>query len=160
MKTKFGPAGWVRTALVLGAAAVAPSLSAAGRWATLEAIHQIENPKELSRPGAHGELGAYQFRESTWRMHTSEAFVRALDRAESDRVAVRHYDWLKRGLERAGLVASPYNIALACNGGLAATVTGRVIAASHDYARRAEALAEIYDGRRNAVALGRGLGSD
>lgn len=154
MKTKFGPSGWVfQTVLLAGIVAwTAPAASAAGRWATLEAIHQIENPRELTRPGTRGELGAYQFRETTWRMHSSQPFARALDRAQSDRVAVQHYEWLKKGLERAGLPVTPYNIALAWNGGLEAVVLGRVVAASHDYARRAETLAEIYDGRRNAVA--------
>jgi len=154
MKTKFGPSGWFfQTVLLAGIVAwAAPAVNAAGRWATLEAIHQIENPRELTRPGTRGELGAYQFRETTWRMHSSQPFSRALDRAQSDRVAVQHYEWLKKGLERAGLPVTPYNIALAWNGGLEAVVLGRVVAASHDYARRAETLAEIYDGRRNAVA--------
>src|SRR2546430_6926225 len=36
------------------------------RQVTLEAIHNLENPRDLTRPGPRGELGAYQFRESTW----------------------------------------------------------------------------------------------
>lgn len=152
MKTKFEPAGWFQTALVIGAVVLTiPAINAAGRWATLEAIHQIENPKEVSRPGTHGELGAYQFRETTWRMHSKEPFRRALDRAQSDLVAVRHYEWLKKGLEQAGVPITPYNIALAWNGGLETAVLGRSVAASHDYARRAETLAVVFEQRRNTA---------
>ncbi len=122
-----------------------PSARATGRWATLEAIHHLENPRNLTRPGAKGELGAYQFRASTWRMYTSVPFSRALERRESDRVAVAHYEGLRRGLERAGLTATPYLIALAWNGGLAAAVNGRSPAVAHDYAHRAVNLAEELD---------------
>ncbi|MSU53447.1 MAG: hypothetical protein EXS41_08660 [Opitutaceae bacterium] len=119
-----------------------PAGRAAGRWATLEAIHHLENPRNLARPGAKGELGAYQFRASTWHMYTSVPFSRALDRLESDRVAVQHYEWLRRGLERAGQTATPYLIALAWNSGLDAAVNGRSPAVAHDYAQRAVNLAE------------------
>ncbi len=111
-------------------------LKASERWETLEAIHWIENPRNSSRPGPYGELGAYQFREATWRMHTTAPFARALDRKASDDVAVRHYEWLKQGLVRNGLEATPYNIALAWNGGLGATVRGTVPSAARDYAER------------------------
>lgn len=119
----------------------------ASRWATLEAIHKLENPENHTRPGARGELGAYQFRVTTWRMHTSTPFVRAIDRETSDLVAMRHYEWLKRGLEAARLPSTPYNIALAWNGGLAAAVAGRSPRAAHDYAQRAANLAADYDRR-------------
>lgn len=88
------------------------------------------------QPGRHGELGPYQFRRSTWRMHTGLPFEQALDRDASQEVAIRHYEWLRRGLVRAGLAATPYNIALAWNGGLTATIRGRTSAASHRYAER------------------------
>lgn len=120
---------------------------ASERWATLEAIHQLENPRNLTRPGRYGELGAYQFRPSTWRMHTQVPFQRALDRDMSDLIAVRHYDWLQRNLEAAGVPASPYNIALAWNGGLNATIAGRASAAAHNYASRAVNLAGVYAAR-------------
>lgn len=119
-----------------------PSALAAGRWATLEAIHCLENPRNLTRPGPFGELGAYQFRSSTWRMHTKVPFARANDRRESDLVAIAHYEYLKRGLERNGVPATPYTIALAWNGGLDGAVNGTAPRAAHDYARRAVNLAE------------------
>lgn len=69
-------------------------------------------------------------------MHTSLPFEQALDRAASERVAVRHYEWLRRGLVRNGLPDTPYNIALAWNGGLSAAIRGKVGASAHDYAER------------------------
>ena len=115
---------------------VPATLKASERWETLEAIHWIENPRNSPRPGLYGELGAYQFREATWRMHTAVPFARAVDRGVSDDVAIRHYEWLKQGLIRNGLEATPYNIALAWNGGLRATVRGTVSPAARDYAER------------------------
>lgn len=134
--------------LVLGCAVV----SASERAAVLEAIHQLENPRNLARPGPRGELGAYQFREATWRMHTALPFARAIERACSDHVAVLHYDWLRRGLERAGLPATAYHVALAWNSGLYATVSGRAPRAAHRYAERAANLAVALDKERRLAA--------
>lgn len=69
-------------------------------------------------------------------MHTKAPFSAALDRHTSDNVAVSHYEWLKRGLEQAHLPVTPYNIALAWNGGLDAVIAGKAPAAAHDYASR------------------------
>lgn len=131
--------------------AVAESAQGATRWATLEAIHHIENPNNLTRPGKRGELGPYQFRSSTWRMHTSTPFVRAIDRETADEVAVRHYEWIKRGLESARIPANAYTIALAWNGGLAAAVAGKSPRAAHDYAQRAANLAVEIDFKRTTT---------
>ena len=133
--TKLTPrAVW---ALLLSICAFATSAHASSRWATLEAIHKLENPRNLTRPGRHGELGAYQFRPATWRMHTTVPFQKALDRQMSDFVAERHYEWIKRGLENARMPATPYNIALAWNSGLEAAIRGKSPRAAHDYAQRA-----------------------
>ncbi len=115
---------------------------ASERWATLEAIHQLENPRDTEEPGSFGELGAYQFREQTWRMHTQAPFSRALDRRSSDAVAVKHYDWIKAEIERRGLIATPYRIALAWNGGIKAVLDLTPPAAAADYAARASNIAE------------------
>src|SRR5271163_4460606 len=71
-----------RMAPIFALALLMPLAKARGseRWATLEAIHQLENPNDTSAPGPCGELGAYQFREETWKMHTVAPFSRALDR--------------------------------------------------------------------------------
>lgn len=136
-----------RGLLLVGAAFAfgffAPStLQASQRWETLEAIHWIENPNDSVRPGPCGELGAYQFREATWRMHTTMPFARAIERSASDDVAILHYEWLKRGLVRHGLEVTTYNIALAWNGGLTATVRGSVRARTRDYAERVTNIAQ------------------
>ena len=121
--------------------AVVASAGASTRWATLEAIRNLENPRNVSRPGPRGELGAYQFRAATWRMHTSIPFHQAVDRETSEQIAVRHYEWIKRGLEVARKPATPYYIALAWNGGLSAAVAGKSPRAAHNYAERAANLA-------------------
>ena len=146
MKTTNLPITFRRVLLLgLGLALVSllsPSLRASERWEVLEAIHWIENPGNSTHPGPCGELGAYQFREMTWRMHTTVPFARAIDRRVSDDVAIRHYEWLKQGLARNGLPATPYNIALAWNGGLTAAVRGAVHAVTRDYAERVTNIAQ------------------
>lgn len=119
------------------------SAQAASRWATLEAIHKLENPNNTMRVGRFGERGPYQFRFATWRMHTDLPFEQAHDRAVADVIAIKHYEWLKRGLEAARLPATPYNIALAWNGGLDAVIRGRSPRAAHNYAQRAANLAAV-----------------
>jgi hypothetical protein len=109
-------------------------LLASDRWETLQAINLVENPRNSPKPGAMGELGPYQFREGTWRMHTSKPFSMAVQREHADEIAVKHYEWLRRGLERNGLTANPYNIALAWNAGLSAVVNGRVGNRTRGYA--------------------------
>ncbi|MDP3070871.1 MAG: hypothetical protein Q8N18_11315 [Opitutaceae bacterium] len=144
MSTSLNPLGFARSrlsALWLALFVVVASAHATSRWATLEAIHHLENPFNLSRPGAQGELGAYQFKRTTWQMHTRVPFAHALDRSVSDAIAVQHYEWLKRGLENAGRPATPYYIALAWNSGLGAATRGRAPRVAHDYAERATNLA-------------------
>ena len=117
------------------------------RQATLEAIHQVENPRDLQRAGPAGELGAYQFRRATWQMHTARPFDEALDRQASDEVAARHFEWLRRGLVRGGCEPTIYNIALAWNAGLGAVLRQRAPARSHFYAERVVNLAGEFSGR-------------
>jgi hypothetical protein len=124
--------------------AAAPSIRADDRSATLQAIHLLENPYDVPTPGPCGELGAYQFRASTWSRYSAEPFSHALDRRASEAVAVRHYEWIKDRLVRNGLPATPYNVALVWNGGLSAAVRGRASAAARDYAERAANLAAAF----------------
>lgn len=141
---------WLLLAIILGLT----TLRASERRVTLEAIHSLENPRNLTRPGPRGELGAYQFRPETWRMHTTLPFAHAHDRTTSDYVAEKHYDWLRRGLESARVAPTPYNIALAWNSGLAAVVAGKSPRSAHRYAERAANLAEAIGAERQ-VAMGR-----
>jgi hypothetical protein len=129
--------------LALAAMLVVSSAEAASRWETLEAIHTVENPSNSPRPGRFGELGAYQFRAATWKMHTTRPFSEAVHRGISDEVAVLHYEWLKSTLARAGVEASTYNIALAWNAGANAVIKGRVSSATRDYAARVNNLATV-----------------
>ncbi|MSU46782.1 MAG: hypothetical protein EXS42_06580 [Lacunisphaera sp.] len=80
---------------------------ASDRWETLRAINWVENPNNKTNAGRFGELGPYQFRSGTWRMHTTRPFSLANQRAAADEVAVKHYEWIKRTLEQAGVQASP-----------------------------------------------------
>jgi hypothetical protein len=143
---RFSPArapilACVASVFIVSSALFGAQARASERWATLEAIHQLENPHNTSEPGQYGELGPYQFRESTWRMYTQAPFSQALDRRTADVVAVKHYNWLKAQLESHGLAATPYRIALAWNSGIGAVVAGSSTAASEDYASRAANIA-------------------
>jgi hypothetical protein len=112
------------------------------RWVTLQAINWVENPQNSTKVGARGELGPYQFKPSTWRMHTKKPFALAVQRQAADEVAVRHYEWLKRGLENNRIDATPYNIALAWNAGLDQVVSGHVPASAQEYASQVSNLVE------------------
>jgi hypothetical protein len=129
--------------------ALAAGAKAQSRWATLEAIHCLENPSNRRTPGPCGELGAYQFRATTWHQYSQRPFSSALNRQASDEVAARYYAWLKAQVERAGYPATSYNIALAWNGGLTA-VSGRATRSVRDYAQRASNLAADFDHRTAA----------
>jgi len=122
-------------------AASAVAAAEADRSATLQAIYMLENPRNLTRPGPCGELGAYQFRPTTWHAYTNAPFAYALDRQRSDNVANRHFEWLKQRLETAHVPVTTYNIALAWNGGLKAAISGHAPRAARSYAERAENLA-------------------
>ena len=124
---------------ILGFTTVA---GASDRWETLRAINWVENPTNQTQVGRFGELGPYQFRPGTWRMHTAKPFRQAIERAVADEVAVKHYDWIKRTLERAGAEASVFNIAMAWNCGVEGVLSGRAPNASYNYALRVSNLVE------------------
>ncbi|MBL9218860.1 MAG: hypothetical protein JNG82_10260 [Opitutaceae bacterium] len=115
---------------------------ASDRWATLRAINWVENPTNQTGVGRFGELGPYQFRPGTWRMHSDRPFRQAIQREAADEVAVKHYEWIKRTLERAGAEASVFNIAMAWNCGAAAVLAGRAPSVSYNYAERVRNLVE------------------
>ena len=147
----FGRAAYPAFVLLFAVFGANSEAEGASRSATLEAIHKLENPRNSPRPGKHGELGAYQFRSSTWRMHTTLPFQHALNRETSDEIAIKHYEWIKRGLEAARVPATPYYIALAWNGGLSAAISGRSPRVAHDYAQRAQNLARAIDIDRTSL---------
>ncbi|HWL16959.1 MAG TPA: hypothetical protein VNR00_15230 [Opitutus sp.] len=153
MKTRNQCARW-RSVFVLGIllGAGAPVIAATPRQDVLEAIQAVENPTNTDRPGPRGELGPYQFRVSTWRMHSTSPFRHALETDAAHDVAVRHYEWIRRGLIRNGLEPSCYNIALAWNSGLSAVVRGRAPAVARDYAQRVTNLVKDRERTRLATA--------
>jgi hypothetical protein len=106
------------------------------RWETLRAINWVENPTNHTRVGKFGEMGPYQFRSGTWRMHTRRPFSQAIQREAADEVAVLHYEWIKDSLEKAGVDASPFNIAMAWNSGVNNVIRGRAPSVSYNYAQR------------------------
>ena len=115
---------------------------ASDRWETLRAINWVENPTNQTGVGRFGELGPYQFRPATWRMHTDKPFRIAVQRAVADEVAVKHYEWIKRTLEQRGVEASVFNIAMAWNCGVEAVLSGRVPSVTYGYAERVSNLVD------------------
>jgi hypothetical protein len=118
------------------------------RWETLRAINWVENPTNHTRMGRFGELGPYQFRAGTWRMHTKKSFRLATQRETADEVAILHYEWIKQNLEKAGVDASAFNIAMAWNTGVNNVVNGRAPSVSYGYAERVTNLVQTF--KRNA----------
>lgn len=98
--------------------------------------------------GRFGELGPYQFRSGTWKMHTTRPFNQATHREAADEVAVKHYEWIKRTLTKAGVDANAFNIAMAWNCGVDNVLKGRVPAVSYDYATRVTNLVQTFKERR------------
>lgn len=83
-------------------------------------------------------------------MHTRLPFTQALNRNRADAVAVEHYEWIKRGLERRGVHVTPYTVALAWNGGITAAC-GNATRATRDYAERVANIAQHL--RQSQVAM-------
>ena len=142
---------FTRLLLLTGVFVFTTAMSADERWQTLRAINWVENPTNHTKTGRFGELGPYQFRPGTWRMHTKRPFSQAVQREASDEVAVKHYEWIKRTLEKSGVDASPFNIAMAWNSGVTNVLNGRVPAVAYDYATRVSNLVETLKERAPAA---------
>lgn len=134
--------------------ASASPTEATERAETLRAINWVENPTNHARRGSKGELGPYQFRSQTWRLHTRKSFQLAVVREHADEVAVKHYEFIRRGLRDAGIEPTPFNIALAWNSGLGAVQRGQVPVVSYHYAERVTNLVESQRTRRAVAAAG------
>jgi hypothetical protein len=112
------PLGWC-LALLLACPALATD-----ETRLLHAIALVETGG-VPRMGRSGETGIHQLSPSVIRQHGTR----------DPRV---HLRWLVAQLHRAGVDASPFNIALAWNAGLERTLTGCAPVRSYDYARRVE----------------------
>jgi len=128
--------------------------AASDRWETLRAINWVENPTNQTQVGRFGELGPYQFRPGTWRMHTDKPFRQAIQRDVADEVAVKHYEWIKRTFQKAGVDANVFNIAMAWNCGVEAVLSGRAPAVSYHYAERVSNLVESLKDRNRPDLAG------
>jgi hypothetical protein len=126
---------------------------ASDRWETLRAINWVENPTNQTRAGRYGELGPYQFRPTTWRMHTDKPFRLAVERVAADEIAVKHYEWIKRSFEQAGVEPSIFNIAMAWNCGVDAVLSGRAPTVSYSYAERVSNLVEDFKRSQPAAVV-------
>ncbi len=143
---------YIKLLLLVSVFAFTITAKASDRWETLRAINWVENPTNQTHVGRFGELGPYQFRAATWRMHTDKPFRLAIDRAAADEVAVKHYEWIKRTLEQRGVEASAFNIAMAWNCGVDSVLAGRAPTASYLYAERVANLTRTFKERTPAVA--------
>jgi len=111
--------------------------SRAGTDAVLRGIRIVETQDQSHPPrGKLGERGPYQFRRSTWKMHTSSSFDLAENREVANTVAKRHYAWIEAQLRANGVEPSSYNVALAWNAGVNAVIRGSAPAVANDYATR------------------------
>lgn len=139
--------------LMVSAMAFAMKATADDRWETLRAINWVENPTNHTKMGRFGELGPYQFRSGTWRMHTKKPFRQAIERETADAVAIQHYEWIKRSLQQAGVDASAFNIAMAWNSGVDNVLKGRAPSVSYDYANRVVNLVQNFKQRAPAATV-------
>lgn len=140
----------IKLLLFIGALGFTIAAKGSDRWETLRAINWVENPTNQTQVGRFGELGPYQFRPATWRMHTQKPFRQAIQREVADEVAIKHYEWIKRTFEQAGVDPNVFNIAMAWNCGADAVISGRVPAVSYRYAERVANLVETLKERTQA----------
>ncbi|MFT3867627.1 MAG: hypothetical protein QM715_03910 [Nibricoccus sp.] len=132
----------ILTLIIVGALSLN---SQANTNAVLRGIRVVETQDQLHPPrGKLGERGPYQFRRSTWRMHTKSSFDLAENREVANTVAKRHYAWIESQLQANGVDSSPYNVAMAWNAGVNAVIRGRVPAVARDYASRVLNIASTY----------------
>lgn len=144
----------IKLLLLVSAFGFTIAVRASDRWETLRAINWVENPTNQTQVGRFGELGPYQFRPATWRMHTQKPFRQAIQREAADEVAVKHYEWIKRTFEQAGVEPTVFNIAMAWNCGAEAVISGRAPAVSYQYAERVSNLVETLKERTRAEPSG------
>lgn len=153
-------ARWGRTLAMVGAVVLAAGMTSEaaaahdnGRDAFLRAIAEVETGNNPRKIGRLGERGQYQFRLATWRQHTKRPFGEAHSPAVAYAVASRHYDWILQTLERNGRQPTPYMIAAAWNSGVSRVSSGRIPAASRDYAERVVNLASLWSPAIRAASI-------
>ena len=117
--------------------------------AMLAALVQVEN-SPLHFVSRSRCRGVYQLSPQVWRQHSTAPHAWAnsaheTHRAETERVARAHLDWLKRELAEAGESVSAFKLGLAWKSGLSGSIGGwGVSKADLYYAQRAENLYEDF----------------
>jgi len=116
----------------------------------LMAIHEVENPRDLQTPGAHGELGPHQLTCDTWRRYTLLPFTPqyVCDPKIEEVVALKHLRWIESELKKAGVVPTVFRVAVAWNGGIEPAVTLWMEPSTADYAKRVVNLVKLMEDSR------------
>lgn len=145
----FRMAAWLLAGLLVvnsahQASAAGMDSAREGREAFLRAIAEVETGGNARKVGRLGERGLFQFRQATWRQHTTQSFRDAHTPAVAYDIASRHYDWILHELERNGKRATPFMVAAAWNSGVNRVVSGRIPSVSRDYAQRVVNLASCW----------------
>lgn len=113
----------------------------------LIAISQVETGNDNSKIGKSGERSAYQFMPVVWNHHSQISFVQATNnRAEADKVAVRHLNYLIFKLEKMGKPITVENLALCWNAGETKFRLEKLEPRHFSYA---EKVSEVYDSLRS-----------
>jgi hypothetical protein len=109
----------------------------------LEAIKAIEAVPSVSFVGKAGERSEWQITSAVWRELSAFPFASAsrsepIYRAETQRVARKHLQWVLTALKGLGLPETPYSVGLVWNAGYG-TIARRSLKSRHvSYAQRCE----------------------
>ena len=111
----------------------------------LRTISGIETPyNQPNKIGQAGERAEFQFTAEVWKHYSNVPFKSIgsrKNRQEVQRVALRHLLNIESTLEKRHVAVTPYNIAIAWNGGL---YRSEYLPRHRDYAQRASNLYERY----------------
>jgi hypothetical protein len=102
----------------------------------LKAIAEVENHR-WSDPG-----GRYAIRYAVWSDRTSLPYRLASQERFATPVAISHLNWLRQGLKRKGIAATPYVLAGCWRSGFERWTSGNAPSSHRDYARRVRNLYE------------------
>lgn len=111
----------------------------------LDAIAAVESRGDPTAKGRHGERGAHQMLESTWRECTSLPWSYALDPAWESDVARFYLIKLKYQLQERRIEPTPYNLALAWNQGAKAVILAKWL--PREVKDRATRISTLYNAR-------------
>jgi len=129
----------------VAAAKPAPKDKAFPDAAFLRAIKERETGNKWNGPaGKAGELGAYQFKESTWKELSSLPHKEARNPKAADAVAVKFLEKIKAEYKKNGIPVTPYTCALAWNGGIGSVVKDNVSKQAREYGEAVNNLTAYY----------------